>query len=247
MPKPIVIAHRGFSREYPENTLAAFEAAIDAGADMIELDITLSADGKLVVIHDDTLSRTTDGGAGFVCHRPARELLALDAGRWFAAAGQRVPALDAVLEAVGGRIQLNIEVKPFYPLQAGRMLINALERLMRDLRERGLLDSTLFSSINFFVLEYLRGLDRSVRLGLIYRRPLTDFDPVYVCTVLNAYSFHPYHRQLDEALLTQMHELGVKVFPYTVNTRERMREMLEQGVDGMFTDCPDWLREELSQ
>ncbi|MGB1581673.1 MAG: glycerophosphodiester phosphodiesterase, partial [Nevskiales bacterium] len=150
--RPLVIAHRGLSSQYPENTLPAFEAAVACGADMIELDVALTSDGRFMVIHDDTLSRTTST-QGFVGHLRSQELQQLDAGRWFNAdaAPTPIPSLDEVLDRIGGRIQLNIEVKPFFPLnQTGRMQA-ALSRLLTILDERGLQDSALFSSVNYYL------------------------------------------------------------------------------------------------
>lgn len=240
---PVFIAHRGMSRQYPENTMPAFRAAIDAGADMIELDVALSSDGVLVVIHDDTLLRTTEG-SGFVCHHTSKDIQSLDAGHWFGAeqGSIRVPDLDEVLEEVAGKIALNIEVKPFFPLnQSGRMQA-ALSRLVTLLDERGLREQTILSSVNFFLLEYIRELDDEIRLGLIFRRPLTDFDPVVVCQALKAYSLHPWQMQMTAELVQAMHHVGVKVFPYTVNTVEQFDTVMAKKADGIFTDCPDELR-----
>lgn len=244
--RPLVIAHRGLSSQYPENTLPAFEAAVACGADMIELDIALTVDGRFMVIHDDTLSRTTTT-QGFVGHLRSQELQQLDAGKWFnsEAAATPIPTLDDVLDRIGGRIQLNIEVKPFFPLtQSGRMQA-ALSRLLTIFDEREMRSTALFSSVNFYILEYLRELDSDLRLGLIFRRPLTDFDPEFVCRAFDVWSLHPFHEQVDDELLENMHGMGVKVFPYTVNSRTRMRELVNMGVDGLFTDYPERMIEEL--
>ena len=241
--EPLLIAHRGMSRQHPENTMPAFEAAIAAGADMIELDIALSSDGVFVVIHDDTLIRTTESD-GYVCHYSSEELTQLDAGQWFGATADSitVPTLDEVLEKIAGRIPLNIEVKPFFPLnQTGRMQA-ALSRLVTLISERKLKDQIILSSVNFFLLEYIRELDKTLRLGLIFRRPLTDFDPVTVCETLDAYSLHPYHRNVTPELVQAMHHIGVKVYPYTVNTASRLQRLQQMGVDGVFTDVADQLR-----
>ena len=107
-----VIAHRGFSGAAPENTLAAVRAAIEVGADMVEIDVTLTSDGHIVVIHDETLDRTTTG-SGRVSDFTLTELQRLDAGGWFAPrfAGERIPTLDQVLDEIEGRILLNVEIK----------------------------------------------------------------------------------------------------------------------------------------
>lgn len=240
---PLLIAHRGMSRQHPENTMPAFEAAVAAGADMIELDVALASDGVFIVMHDDTLMRTTDS-TGFVCHYPSKEIEGLDAGLWFGPEHSdiTVPLLDHVLDRIADRIALNIEIKPFFPLnQAGRMQA-ALARLVTLLDERKLLDQTILSSVNFFLLEYIRELHADVRLGLIFRRPLTDYDPVYVCRAMGIYSLHPWHVQVTGELVQALHHIGVKVFPYTVNELPRLQQLMEMGVDGVFTDIPDQLR-----
>ncbi len=112
--RPWVVAHRGYSARYPENTLCAFEAAIDAGADVVELDVGLSADRVPFVLHDATLERTTNGRGPLHAHR-ATELEALDAGSWFAPefAGERLPTLQAVLERIGAQVVLDVVFRPF--------------------------------------------------------------------------------------------------------------------------------------
>ena len=109
---PWIIAHRGFQKNYPENTLIAFQAAMDAGVQMIELDVSLSRDRKPIVIHDATLARTTNGH-GPVHDYTLEELKQLDAGSWYHPdfAGQRLPELAEVLELVDGRVITNIEIK----------------------------------------------------------------------------------------------------------------------------------------
>jgi glycerophosphoryl diester phosphodiesterase len=110
---PWFIAHRGYRAKYPENTLIAFQAALDAGVQMIELDVALSRDRKLVVIHDATLERTTNG-KGAVSDHTLAQLKQLDAGGWFHArfAGEHLPELSEVLDLVDGQVMINIEIKP---------------------------------------------------------------------------------------------------------------------------------------
>ena len=110
--RPLLIGHRGYPARYPENTLAAFTGAMDAGCDMIELDVTLTRDRRVVVIHDDTLDRTTNG-SGSVRDRTVEEIRRLDAGSWFDPrfAAERVPLLDEVIALTAGRCMLNIEIK----------------------------------------------------------------------------------------------------------------------------------------
>lgn len=125
----MVIAHRGFSGQAPENTLASFQKAVELGSDMIELDVRFSKDGQVVVIHDDTIDRTTNG-RGKVADYTLKELKQFDAGSWFAPqfSGERIPTLKEVLELVKGKVLVNIEIKDESP---GQYKIT-------DLAERGL-------------------------------------------------------------------------------------------------------------
>ncbi|MEW5822068.1 MAG: glycerophosphodiester phosphodiesterase family protein, partial [Cyanobacteriota bacterium] len=109
---PLIIAHRGFSAQAPENTIAAFDAAIKSGVPFIELDVTLTKDGELIIIHDDTLDRTTNG-KGLVSEFTLEELKKLDAGEWFCREfkGEQLPTLSEVLDRYGNKIAINIEIK----------------------------------------------------------------------------------------------------------------------------------------
>lgn len=238
-----VVAHRGYSSQAPENTLAAFEKAIDAGADMIELDITLSDDGHFIVIHDDTLDRTTDG-RGFIAHHSLEQIKRYDAGSWHSPefAGQKLLTINEVLDQIAPRIAINIEIKPLFTLKAVGKLEAAIRRLVDDVESRGLTESIIFSSFNFFVLEYLRSLSAKVRLGVLYRHPFSEFDPVHVCGMLKAYSLHPHISLTDAPLVSTMHQIGVKVMPFTVNDADMMRNVIFYGVDGAFSDYPERLR-----
>lgn len=237
----LVIAHRGFSRRYPENTLAAFEAAIAAGADMIELDLTLCADGEFVVIHDDTLDRTTDG-TGLVCEQTSAQLKALDAGKGFSARGDTgIPTLDELLTRIAPRIALNIEIKPFFALDQSEAFQLALGRLIERLHNSHLLSRVLLSSFNFFVLRWLRGQDPRLRLAFLYTRSMTELDPVWACQQVQAEACNPQHLEADKDLIKQLHAAGLKVYPYTVNDPARMRQLLFWGADGFFTDVPDMM------
>ncbi|MGH8528330.1 MAG: glycerophosphodiester phosphodiesterase [Nevskiales bacterium] len=243
----LVIAHRGFSKKYPENTLAAFEAAIAAGADMIELDLTLSADGEFVVIHDDTLDRTTDA-SGLVCEQPLAQLQALDAGKGFGGVSgdTGIPTLTRLLEQIAPQIALNIEIKPFFALDQAEDFQLALGRLIEELHRRHLLEQVLLSSFNFFVLRWLRAEDQRLRLAFLYTRVMTELDPVWACRQVNAEACNPQQLEASRDLIEQLHAAGLKCYPYTVNDTNRMRQLLAMGSDGLFTDVPDVMRQVLS-
>jgi glycerophosphoryl diester phosphodiesterase len=147
---------------YPENTLAAFKGAIDAGAQMIELDVCLSKDRHLVVIHDETVDRTTNG-SGAVKMLTLAQLRQLDAGSWFDPRfnAERLPTLAEVLDAVKGHLQVNIEIKPEAFEAEGPA--DAVERqVLKLVREKNMLDDVLVSSFEWLVLENLRKASRAL-------------------------------------------------------------------------------------
>lgn len=234
---PWIIAHRGFKEKYPENTLAAFQAAMDTGAPMIELDVTLSRDRKLLVIHDATLDRTTNGH-GSVHDHTLEELKQLDAGSWFHAdfAGERLPELGEVLDLVKGRVVTNIEIKSnayesHHPPDAIEKQVVAL------IKQKKLQDSALISSFDIDILAQIASLEDPPAIALISKSP-ADSRTVELCTRLNMFSWHPDHRVVKQNQVQKMHAAGIKVFPYNVDTFEDFAEMRKMKVDGVITDDP---------
>jgi len=237
LPTPLYIAHRGLSARYPETYKRQFEGAVDAGAQMIELDVSLSKDRKLVVIHDDTVDRTTNG-TGPVNALTLETLRRLDAGSWFDPRfkGERLPTLAQVLDMAKGRVWVNVEIKPeaFDPNGPA----DAVERQVLDLvHEKKMIGDVLVSSFDWRVLEYLRQLDSTIAIGLLAEvpagAPLLDW-----IDRVNAFSWHPDYRVLDRAQVETVHNLGVRVFPYTVKGRIDTQGLLAMGVDGLFVDQP---------
>ncbi len=162
-PDPVeIIAHRGFSARAPENTLASLEAAIGAGADAVEFDLHTAACGTPVVFHDAMLSRTTNG-VGPVRRRTFAQLRTLDAGRWFSPgfSGERIPSFAEALACSKGRLgRVYAEVKGFRELED-------LDRMVRLVDEAGMRDSVVFISLNWTILERLRGRDRDLVIGYV--------------------------------------------------------------------------------
>jgi glycerophosphoryl diester phosphodiesterase len=236
-PTPLFIAHRGYSARYPENTLAAFRAAGDAGARMIELDVTMSKDRHLVVIHDNTVDRTTNG-SGAVRALTLEQLRSLDAGSWFDPRfkGEPLPTLAEVLDAVKGHLWVNIEIKPEAYESAGPD--DAVERQVVALvRERSMVDDVLVSSFEWRVLENLRRRDGDIALGLL-SDVAADDRLVDWYRRIDAFSWHPDYRVLTRAQVHRLHAMGANVFPYAVDGRIATPAMLEMGVDGLIVDDP---------
>jgi glycerophosphoryl diester phosphodiesterase len=236
--KPLwIISHRGYSAKYPENTLAAFEAAIAAGAAMVELDVMLSRDRKLVVIHDAALERTTNGH-GAVADSTLAELKRLDAGSWFDArfADQQLPELSEVLELVNGRAFVNIEIKSdayetHHPPDAVEMQVLEL------LRQKNLVAGSMISSFNPNVLEQVASMPEAPAIAIISDVP-ADKNTVEMCARFNAFSWHPDSKVVTLKQVDMMHANGIKVFPYNVNTLEDYIRVRDMKVDGVITDDP---------
>lgn len=233
-----VIAHRGFSGAAPENTLAAFEKAIEAGSDMIELDVHLSSDGQVVVIHDDTLNRTTNS-KGKVSHHTLQELKQLDAGSWFGSqfSGEKIPTLKEVLELVRGRILVNIELKmgdlgPY-------SMKDLADRSLQEVEKTGVVNQTLFSSFDPSVLERIHEKNPRILMVLVYNKSwsftqeVTGGRPIPVLSCRGTV--------LTQTNISNAHQRGIKVFVWTLNTEEHMVHFLNMGVDGIITDHPDRL------
>jgi glycerophosphoryl diester phosphodiesterase len=238
-----VIAHRGFSSAAPENTLAAVRAAIEVGADMAEIDVTLTSDGQVVVIHDTTLQRTTNGG-GEVLQFSLDDLRPLDAGSWFskAFAGERIPTLEAMLAEVEGRILLNVEIKSE---AVGRGVV---EKVAAAIRAREMTDEIVVSSFSPTALEEMHNLAPEIRTAVLYNKDLHQgLDPVEVVTGVGASVFNIKRVRLTPEMLRRCHESGIPVGVYTVNKKRHMRRTITLGVDAIFTDHPDRLLEVLAK
>ncbi|HEX7127626.1 MAG TPA: glycerophosphodiester phosphodiesterase family protein [Thermodesulfobacteriota bacterium] len=252
MTRPLVIAHRGASGYAPENTLAAFRAAIALGADMIELDVHPTADGRLAVIHDESIDRTCDG-RGFVREMTLAEIKSFDAGAWWGPgfAGERVPALEEVLALTRGRVQVNVEIKaPRDGTGPGRIEASVVAPLLAALDATGTRREVLVSSFDPAVLRTLRAAAPDLPLGLLTEAriegptgfrvdrlaPLLD-----VAAAVGAYSLHPYWRFCGERAVHAAREAGLRVFPWTVNREADLRRVVGHGADGVITNHPDRL------
>jgi glycerophosphoryl diester phosphodiesterase len=227
------IAHRGASGSMPENTHAAFAAAVVLGADAIELDCQLSADGVPVVIHDETLERTTSG-IGPVRATPWNELACLDAGAWFGAAfaGERIPRLDDVLTQLDGRIVLNIEIK------SARDVGQIEAPLVALVREHGALPWVIFSSFHEAAVRNVRAAALDATLGILWDRRPAD-GAIALAEELGARCIVPSRRLVTPDLIAAAHARDLGVWVWTVNDVAEMRRLVDDGVDALFSDYPE--------
>lgn len=239
--KPLVIAHRGDSVNAPENTIASFQRAIDIGVGGIELDIHMSKDGYLVVIHDERVDRTTDG-TGYVKDFTLKELKELDAGIIFSAkfAGERIPTLEEVLELIGNRdLLLNIEVKSGVIMYPG-----IEEKLIEVIRKYNFTERVVISSFNHYSIRDIKKLAPELKVGLLYECGLVE--PWYIAERMHAYSLHPFYFNIIPEVVEGCKKNDIKLFPWTVDKKEDMLRMIDMGVDGIITDNPGLLIEVLN-
>ena len=238
--RPLVIAHRGASAVAPENTIAAFEQAITDGADAIELDLHLSRDDQLVVIHDASVGRTTNG-SGSVRDRTLRELKRLDAGGWRGPKfeGQRLQTLQEVLERFRDRTRFWIELKGGSDRYPG-----IEERVVSAIEIYDVLDRALVQSFDRRALEQIRSLNREVRVGVLTdRRPL---GPI-IASLVQPYALCPSAETVADSDIEEMRGAGLDCYVWTVNEPAQMDRLIHYGVSGIITDRPNLLRARLDR
>lgn len=227
---PLVIAHRGASGTCPENTLVAFVRAAALGAHMVELDVQVTRDGEVVVMHDWTLERTTDG-VGAVRDRTLAEMRQLDAGAWFGPhfRGTRVPTLAEVLAAV--RLPVNVELKPVGD--------DGLEgRALAVVESAGALARVVFSSFDEGALERLRARSADSSLAVLWNSgPVAD--AVARAERVAARALHLRKDCVTPQALAAAAAAGLAVRAWTVNERGEMDRLVAAGVEGIFTDFPE--------
>ncbi len=235
---PLVIAHRGASREAPENTLASFVLAVEQGADLIESDVHLTADGIPVAIHDPTVDRTTDGH-GLVMSLTLRQIKALDAGVRFSPrfAGERILTLDELLEWARGRIPVALEIKhdgPFYRPEVVPEVVGALRR-------HGMVHSAIVISFDHAAVLQAKEICSEVAGGVLLA--CAPVDAASLALSARAESLLPHLSNLSATMVARAHEKGLAVSPWVADTEEEMRWALSVGVDAVATNCPGRLRQ----
>lgn len=243
----VVIAHRGASAYAPENTMIAFQKALDMNAELIELDVMLSKDGVPVLFHDQTLDRKTNG-SGEVRDYTFEDLRQLDAGSWFSDefAGEKIPSLEEVLQWASGKMALNIEIKT----DAWREdLSQSIEpKVVQLVRDSGMAEHMIFSSFDYRILRRLKELAPELRTAMLYEPTQSgEKDPLTLVTELSADAFNCSATQLTPEWLEMLKEADVPVLVYTVNDPDMMKQFIEAGVSGIFSDYPDKLLEVATQ
>jgi glycerophosphoryl diester phosphodiesterase len=228
----IMCAHRGASGHAPENTLAAIRLAMEMGAGMCELDVQQTADDHLVVMHDDTLDRTTNG-SGNLWQMTLSELQQYDAGEWYDKrfAGEKLPALEQVIALVRGKMTLNIEIKMHgHERNIAPLVVDTLRRETFE-------HECVVSSFDRKVIDEIKSQAPELKTGYIF--DWRKFAPEVFRGPVELLSVH--YSLIDAPFLAQAHAAGKRVHTWTVNDQWLMRRLIELGVDGMITNYPDRL------
>jgi len=220
--KVLCIAHRGAFAYAPENTMKAFELAVEMKADMIEFDIRMTKDGHIVVIHDETIDRTSDG-SGYVRDMALDQLKQFDFGE-----GEKIPTLEEVLQlAEKHKIMLNIELKEY---KIAKKTVELIDKY-------GMSDKVIVSSFLHPELLDIKNYNPNIQTALLFSaRPI---NVVRLAKEARAEWIHPEYHFIDEVMVKQAHAGGIGVNAWTVDDEEDMEKMIEFGVDGVITDVPD--------
>lgn len=233
LPRPLLIAHRGASAKAPESTAAAIRAGFRAGAPMVELDVQLTKDGRLVIFHDEQLERTTDG-TGRLASMTYAALRRLDAGGWFAPRfrGERILQVSDVLRLLPASGWVNLELKR---TSARRAVLTRLRRVLRASRRAA---RVLVSSFDAGLLRPLAG--SRIPIALIDKR-LPDWS-LREAIRMRCAAWHPHHTIVSASRVARAHAAGLRVHAWTVDEPALARRMLAAGVDGLFSNDPARLR-----
>ncbi|GIN56248.1 glycerophosphodiester phosphodiesterase [Lederbergia ruris] len=229
-----IFAHRGSSGTHPENTITAFKEAVRLGVDGIELDIQLTKDGELVVIHDYTLDRTTDG-TGKILDYTVEELKAFDAGSKFSPefAGETIPTFREVLALLQDtNIELNIEIKKPVKEDTG-----IEEKMIQELEKYQYSNRSIISSFNHDSLKRVISINKDLECAILYMKKFEN--PWEYAAEIGAKALHTYRPETDREMVTEAQHKGFPVRVFTINKAEDMTKFFETKVAAIFTDYPE--------
>ncbi|MGB9682531.1 MAG: glycerophosphodiester phosphodiesterase [bacterium] len=230
---PVILGHRGAPKVAPQNTLSSFKMALEMGADGVELDVRLTKDRKFVIIHDPMVDNVTNG-KGYVGDYTLVELKRLDAGSWFSKEFQneRIPTLEEALDILRSFKIVNIEIKND-PIPCEGIEEIFLEFIFNtEIRNR-----VIVSSFDHSLLLRLKRLDDSINTGVLYS--CKPENPNLLAIDVKANSLHPFWPSIGEDTVRDAHNVGLKIFPWTVDEESYMRILLEWNVDGIITNSPE--------
>ncbi|MBN1364150.1 MAG: hypothetical protein JW976_05015 [Syntrophaceae bacterium] len=240
-----IIAHRGASAYYPENTIPSFEGAIAMDADMVELDVQLSSDKEVVVFHDEKISRRTNG-KGNIADYSLSSLKKLDVGIWFDKKfkNTRIPTLMEVLDICKNRIAINIEIKT---QAVSEILFGGIEeKCLKIVEQSGMREHVIFSSFDPRAIMHLKQIDNSATVAVLFEKKHYGAKlPSEVMALVNADAFNCSASELTKKWLANIKSKNISVNIYTLNDKKKMKKFLNMGVSGIFTNKPDVLKKVL--
>lgn len=233
-----VIAHRGYRDVAPENTMAAFRRAYQLGANMVELDVSLSKDREVVIMHDDTIDRTTNG-KGNIEEKTLEELKQLDAGSWFSPIfkGEQVPTLDEVLAFAKDKIAVNIEIKSYTVEKRSQIGIES--KIVELIRKHEMEEHVLVSSFSQDALKRIKTMNPNIPTALLIVTDGVFNSQSSMANKVKSDAINEMYRFTRGSEIKNSQKNGLKVNVWTINDPHTMSELIDKKVDGLITDRPD--------
>lgn len=226
----VIQAHRGASKERPENTMAAFRRAAELGSFGLEMDVHLLPDGSMIVHHDDDLGRCENASGSLYSYTGAQlQKIAVGKNHPGEFEQEPMPTFDELLQWLQTNdLFLNVEIKP------GAFITEVGERTVQMLEQYGMKDRCIISSFNHEILREIKQQHPEYKVGILYSQP--NDDVVAYCLKYGFDAIHPYYRIIDEALVRECHRNGIAVNVWTVDEPDDIRRMIEWGVDGVISN-----------
>jgi len=237
--RTLILGHRGAKGYAPENTFPSFQKALELGVDIIELDVHITRDGRLIVCHDDSLERTT-GLRKLIGEVTWEEIRDLDAGRWFGQqfSGTRIPLLEEVLEWAKSKIPLVVEIKRGFGERE-----DIVEKVVQAVKSCGMEEEVELISFDHRFVRKAKEIAPEIAGGILYVGALVD--PVRAAKDALADALHPHFAYVDKTLVEKAHEAGLAVSTWVVNEPETARLLASWGVDCIGSDYPDRVKKAL--
>lgn len=237
---PLVLAHRGANKVAPQNTLPAFQKAIDFNADGLETDVHLSADGHIVICHNYTIDETSNG-VGRIDEMTLAQLKSYDFSSYFSKEfkGVSLPTLPELLDLTRNMKLINIEIKP------PQKDCDLVKKVVETIHEYGIAGNTIVSCFDPECIRLVKEMDSDVKTGLLYEddelgNEIMTFGVARYCKQLNADAAHPHRKLITHKDVIELHNLGIAVNPWTVNMEEEIIRFVNWGCDALISDVPDY-------
>ena len=237
---PLVLAHRGANKVAPQNTLPAFQKALDFKADGLETDVHFSKDGHIVICHNYTIDETSNG-TGRVDEMTLSQLKGFDFGSYFSDEfkGISLPTLPELLDLTKSMKLINIEIKP------PQKDCDLVKKVVETIHQYNIVENSIVSCFDPECIRFVKEIDKNVKTGLLYEddqlgHEIMTFGVAKYCKQLNADAAHPHRKLITHKEVIDLHNLGIAVNPWTVNKEEEIIRFTEWGCDALISDVPDY-------